>query len=378
MPHGVLIVTGSMTHQENYALGFQADPRCRIVAVSDEPGVDARRESLNRKLAAELRVPYITDLATALSGPAVDIVSICTEHHRQGRVGIQCAEAGKHIYMDKPVAGNLEEARRIEQILARTGRKSQMFSQVLFPWSQRVRRVIAGNRLGEIRAIHCDLHFAKGYAADFVPVYRKEDADPKRFLAEDAKREMFNIAVYSLAMLRWITGRKRFETVRAVTGNYFLEPNRNRDFEDFAVLSLAIEGGIAATISAGRTGWHSSGAGGTNRTKLVGTLGTAFLDGWSARGEICADGQPQWQSPPENPADPLAFWASSDQRKTGGPEWFTLPAAVPSDQAAFVDCIERGREPEVTVPDGVRVLEALFAAYKSAATGEVVAVGSAP
>ncbi|MEZ5402153.1 MAG: Gfo/Idh/MocA family oxidoreductase [Bryobacteraceae bacterium] len=372
MPYGVLIVTGGMTHQENYARGFQEDPRCRIVAVADEATVDARRESLNRKLAAELQVPYIPDLPRALADRAVDIASICTEHHRQGRVGIQCAEAGKHIYMDKPVAGSLDEARRIEATLTRTGRKSQMFSQVLFPWSQRIRRALISGRVGDLRAIHCDLHFAKGYAADFPISPRRENPVPVSFLVQDAKREMFNIAVYSLALFRWLTQRKRFETVHAFTANYFFEQNRARDFEDFAILTVGMEGGVTATISAGRTGWRSHGIGGTNQTKIIGTRGTLFLDGADARGEICGDGQPQWESPEENVADPMAFWASSDQRKTGGPQWFALPATGPSDQAAFVDCIEKDREPEVTVADGVRILEVLFAAYRSAATGDVV------
>jgi predicted dehydrogenase len=377
MAYGVLIVTGAMSHQENYALGFQADRRCRIVAVTDEAGVTARREALNRRFAVQLRVPYVADIGEALRDRAVDLVSICTEHDRQGRAGIRCAEAGKHVYMDKPVAGNLDEARRMERALAASRRKSQMFSQVLLPWSQRIRRAVGSGRIGELRAIHCDLHFAKGYSEEFAIARRKENPAPALFLVQDAKREMFNIVVYSLALFRWVTGRKRFETVRAVTANYFSGHARQRDFEDFSVLALTMEGGITATVSAGRTGWRSHAAGGTNRTKLVGTRGTLFLDGWAARGEVCGDGQPQWRTPAENPDDPLAFWASSDQRKTGGPEWFGLAAAGPSDQAAFVDCIEQDREPEVTVADGVRVLEALLAAYRSAATGEVVAVNSA-
>src|SRR5262249_46145090 len=41
--YGVLIVTGSHTHQENYAAAFAADKRCRIVALTDEKDIDRRR-----------------------------------------------------------------------------------------------------------------------------------------------------------------------------------------------------------------------------------------------------------------------------------------------------------------------------------------------
>jgi len=372
MSYGVLVVTGGMTHQENYARGFQADPRCRLIAVTDERGVDARRAQLNRSLAAELQIPYIEDLNDALARPGVDLASICTEHDRQGRVTLRCAEAGQHLYMDKPLAGSLAEARALETVVRQKNLRTQMFTQVTTPFSKRLRRAAAP--LGELRAFHQDLYFAKGYAsADGLPLApRQEAARPDLFLVPDAKREMFNIAVYSLALVRWLSGRRAFLTVRAITGNYFLAANARRGFEDFGVLSLTMEGGLTATISAGRTGWRSHGGPGHNRVKLFGTKGSIFADAYQGRGEICTDRQPQWQSPPPNPADPAAFWASSDQRKSGGPIWFMPPPPAQSDQSAFIDTLERQRAAEVTVADGVRVLEALFAAYRSAAEHRTV------
>ncbi|MCP5109311.1 MAG: Gfo/Idh/MocA family oxidoreductase, partial [bacterium] len=105
--YGVLLVAGGFTHQENYGPVFAADPRCTVVGVTDEADVDARRAGLNRQLAREMDVPYLPDLARALERDDVHVASICTEPDRQGRVGVQCAEAGKHIYMDKPVAASL-------------------------------------------------------------------------------------------------------------------------------------------------------------------------------------------------------------------------------------------------------------------------------
>lgn len=374
MAYGVLIVTGGMSHQENYAVGFQQDPRCKVIAVTDEAGVDERRARFNQSLADELKVPHVRDLKQALAMPGVDLVSICTEHHRQGRVAIQCAEAGKHIYIDKPMGGNLAEARKLGEIVRAKKLRSQMFTQVLLPYAQRVRRIVRRGQVGELRAIHCDLHFAKGFSDGLPLVRRKETETPDMFLVPDSKREMFNIAVYSLAMIRWATGRRAFRTVYATTANYFFNENKQRDFEDFGALALTLDGGLTATISSGRIGWRSHAGGGHNRTRIVGTRGSAFVDGSAAHGEICADGQPQWKVPTKNPADPMAFWSSSDQRKTGGPEWFAA-AAAPSDQSAFIDTLEQNRDAEVTVADAVVVLEALFGAYRSAATGEVVRLG---
>ena len=41
--YGVLLVSGSHTHQENYGAAFAADKRCRVVAVPDAMGPGQRR-----------------------------------------------------------------------------------------------------------------------------------------------------------------------------------------------------------------------------------------------------------------------------------------------------------------------------------------------
>jgi predicted dehydrogenase len=247
-----------------------------------------------------------------------------------------------------------------------------MFTHVLMSPAQRARRLLASGALGDVRAIHADLLFAKGHATARPIAPRKENPNPELFLVPDAKREMFNIAVYSLALIRWLTGRKAFRAVRAVTGNYFFDTNRARDFEDFGVLALNLEGGITATISSGRTGWQSHASSGHIRTRLVGSRGNAMVDGHAAHGEVCSAAQKYWRVPGVNPEDPMGFWASTDQKKTGSAEWFSAPGAPNTDQSAFLDCIERGGRAEVTITDGVRVLEAMLAAYRSAASGELV------
>src|SRR5207248_5985675 len=93
--YGVLLVTGSHTHQENYAAAFAADGRCQIVAVTDEKDVDRRRRQLNERLARELGVPYEPDLDRALARKDVQIVSICAPPQRRGRIAMRCVEAGK-------------------------------------------------------------------------------------------------------------------------------------------------------------------------------------------------------------------------------------------------------------------------------------------
>ena len=97
--YGVLLLGGHRTHQENYALNFAQDERCRLVAFADEPDAPPERIALGRSLAEELNLPFISDLDAALAREDVHIVSLCTEVERRGRVGVKCAEAGKHVYL---------------------------------------------------------------------------------------------------------------------------------------------------------------------------------------------------------------------------------------------------------------------------------------
>lgn len=371
--YGVLLVAGAFTHQESYGPGFAADPRCRIVGVTDEKGVDARRARMNRTLAEEMNVPYLPDLESALARRDVDIVSICTEHERQGRVGVACAQAGKHLYMDKPVAGSLEDARRLAAAVRTAGVRSQMFTQIGLPYARRARQALLSRSIGELKAIHCDLHFAKGPAGT-APLgrTRKETPTPSNFLTPDAKRELFNIAVYPLAMIRWLT-RREVLSVRAVTANYFFAEHVQRDMEDFGMMALELEGGVTATITAGRIGWSSHFGSGPNWTRLFGSRGSLLIDASEPRFLVAAQDL-RWQPPPRDPEDPMGFWRST-QVKAGyrtRPEWILPLEPTPSDQSLFVDAIEQNREAEFTIADGVKVLEVLFAAYRSAASGRRV------
>ena len=61
-------------------------------------------------VARELGVPYEPDLAKALAREDVTLVSICAEPERRGRIAVQCAQAGKHLYLDKSLVPQLREA----------------------------------------------------------------------------------------------------------------------------------------------------------------------------------------------------------------------------------------------------------------------------
>src|SRR5262245_36304771 len=152
--YGILLVTGSHTHQENYAAAFAADKRCKLIAVTDEPDIDPRRRELNERLARALGVPYEADLGKALQNREVHVVSVSAPPERRGRIAVRCAEAGKHLYLDKSLAPKLEEARAIVVAVQKGGVLSHMFSFVTANWARQAKRLLESGALGKLRAIH--------------------------------------------------------------------------------------------------------------------------------------------------------------------------------------------------------------------------------
>jgi predicted dehydrogenase len=371
-PYGVLLVTGSQTHQEYHAQMFAADPRCHIVAVTDEQDVDNRRRQLNEQLASSLGVPYLPDLDEALRRADIQIVSICAEPERRGRIAIRCAEAGKHLYLDKPLAPRLEEARAIADAVRRANVRSQMFSFVTTAWARDAKRLIGSRFLGDIRAIHADVFFAKGHAGTVSqPRVRQEEYPPGRHQLIDAKRELDNIGVYPITLIHHLTGQE-FAKVYARTANFFFAEHEKRNVEDFGVIVATLDDGTPVTIAAGRIGWSSHPTGGVNRLVLVGSRRTIVVNANRPRFEVYAD-EPPWTPPPPHPNDPMAFWDSTQQESGYRPKrtWIPLDNAG-SDVQAFLDALDAGRESDLPAEAAANATEVLLAAYESAAKGVAV------
>jgi predicted dehydrogenase len=373
--YGILLVTGAHTHQEDYAAAFAADRRCRIVAVTDEADVDPQRRALNEWLARDFNVPYLPDLNAALALPDVQVVSVCAPPERRGRIAVRCAEAGKHLYLDKPLVPSLREADALVEAVSRAGVRSHMFSFITQSWAREAKRIVATGQLGDLLGIHADVFFAKGRTGTAtLGTPRKEEYPPFRQQLQAAKRELDNVGVYPVSLVRWLTGR-RFRSVFGVTANYFFAEHQKHDVEDFGLLACTLEDGLPVTIAAGRCGWTSHPAGGVNRLVLVGSERTVVIDANRPRLEVSTD-EPPWQPPAVHPADPMSFWTSTQQEIHAKLKraWVAVAPPVENDAGYFLDCLDAGRDSEMSVAEAALATEVLLAGYRSAASSEVVAL----
>ena len=244
------------------------------------------------------------------------------------------------------------------------------------PWAQAAKHAIESGQIGELKTVHAEVVFAKGTAGS-VPegTVRIEKESVERFTFVEAKREMFDIGVYTVGLVHWLTGRKT-ESVLGITGNYFFKEHADAGVEDFGTLSLTMEGGVTATIMSGRFGWMSHPKGGPQHIVVIGTKGALTFDAYRPRIEVYND-EPDFTSPEIHPFDPMGMWASAQRESGVMPKrrWVTPGdegAVMPNDVAAFIECIEQDKEPVMSAMFAAPFTEVILAGYMSAATGKEI------
>jgi len=75
-------------------------------------------------LAESFDVPVITsDPEDVFADPSIGVVALLTRHDSHARLAMEAMQAGKDVYVEKPLALTLEELRGVEQVHASTGRR---------------------------------------------------------------------------------------------------------------------------------------------------------------------------------------------------------------------------------------------------------------
>jgi len=105
--------------------------------------VDANKESA-LKLQKEVNAELVTeDFNKVLDDKNVDVVIICTHHHLHAPMSISAAQAGKHVFCEKPLALNVEECLSIAEAVEKSGIKFMMGFQARFsPFVLKIKEVV--------------------------------------------------------------------------------------------------------------------------------------------------------------------------------------------------------------------------------------------
>jgi predicted dehydrogenase len=99
------------------------------------------------------RPKWVADLREMLDDKSVDCVSIATPNHWHALAAIWSIQAGKHVYVEKPVSHTVEEGRRIVQAARKYGKVCQTGTQSRS--SQAVRDAIQYLHAGTLGELKC-------------------------------------------------------------------------------------------------------------------------------------------------------------------------------------------------------------------------------
>lgn len=110
-----VLVAGLGNMGQSHALAYHRDPAYRIVGL-----VNRSPRPLPPELAG---YPLFEDYSEALAATAPDLVCVATYTDTHADYAVAAMEAGAHVFVEKPLAGNVADARRVVDAATRLGRK---------------------------------------------------------------------------------------------------------------------------------------------------------------------------------------------------------------------------------------------------------------
>ena len=231
-----------------------AEGRANLRVVADIRAEDAEAAAFNWGIPRST-----TDWRSVLDDPTVDVVDICTPPFLHQEIAIAAAEAGKHVYCEKPVGRNLAETGAIWEAVERAGVAS--FVGFNYRWSpavQYAREIIAAGRLGQVRLAR--LSFRTDNAADPRGDFKwRYDAGQAGYGAlSDLGSHVFDMARHLVGEMVEVCGR----TERSVAGRPDLEragTMRAVDNDDTFAALVTFANGASGVLEGSRVATGSKG-----------------------------------------------------------------------------------------------------------------------
>lgn len=168
-----------------------------------------------------------------LNDPSIKIVAICVPGAFHAEIAIAAIDAGKHVFVEKPLSLNLDDADRMVKRAAQTSRCCTVgFNLRSHRLVQEARRIIRSGELGQIEMIRTVWTAGFNYDRQ-LPAWRYRRAD--------GGGALFEIGTHHIDLWRFLTGSE-VKTVYA--------DSRSQLFEDqTSLLSVRMANDVLVTSS---------------------------------------------------------------------------------------------------------------------------------
>jgi predicted dehydrogenase len=283
-----------------------------------------------------------------LSRDDIDVVVIATPHSTHLDLALRAAAAGKHVYLEKPMALDTAECDRIIEACRTSGVELTVAKQTRHGDPEmRAKQLIDDGAIGEIRYIR---PMSPTIGAGLAPG-NHWSADPKEGKA------FLDWGCHCCDAIRWLTGS---EAVRVSAEFQAFSPYPEAPDPTAAVQMRLANGALAQIFMSYEVPAPGYGSGSNNQYSIIGSKGIIEFDldvlrlGTSAGWETVLE-LPTWINPLQ-PHNPRRIKRSALQVQ------------------GFIDALHEGRRPPITGEDGRAAVEMAEAAIRSAATGQVVSL----
>ncbi len=320
-----------MVHARNYAFEIS---NTKIVAV-----VDANKK-VAEEAAKELNASnFFIELEEALAGVEFDAVCIGAPTFVHAETVIRAANAGKHIFCEKPLSTTLKEAEQMESAIKRNNVKFQIGFMRRFDQNfLKAKKIIDQGEIGNPILVK-----SVGRGPGLPPQWYCDVKRSNGLLAE--------VNSHDFDSLRWLSGSD-YEQVYALADNFKCPQYKEEypDFYDTAAVSLRFKNGVLGLID----GCCPATYGYDARMEILGTEGMLQI------------GSQQ--------ASSVLVWNKKSQLiKEGNRSWRILfKDAYLAEDKYFANCILNNEEPKVSIEDGKKAIEIVIAANKSIETGQPI------
>ena len=276
-----------------------------------------------------------TNYQDLLTNPEIDVVSVVTMWDQHTEPTIAALEAGKHVFVEKPLASTVKDCDRILSAAAAAPGKFMVGHICRFnPRYVAAKADIAAGNIGEIVSI---------YARRNLPRWVTEGV-------LDKIGPIIGDAVHDTDLMLWYTG--------AAISTVYAQTHRVRElkYPDIGWTMYRFDNGAVGVCE---TVWclpDKSPFQIDERMEIVGTTGSIQIHDTTPNLQLVAEDGVQFPD--------TTYWPELHGRRVG---------ALRDEWSYFLSCIVEDRVPEIVAPgDSRAAVAACLAAEESARTNEVV------
>ena len=307
-------------------------PGVRLAAVADV------FEKSVREVASQLEIPIAEkDYRVLLENKDINAVVICSSTDTHAQIISEAAQAGKHIFCEKPIALDVEKIDQAIEAVKKAGVKLQVgFNRRFDPSFKKAKDLVAKGTIG---------------TPHLVRITSRDPEPPPISYVKISGGIFLDMMIHDFDMARFLLSQEVSELM--AVGSCLIDPAIGEAGDiDTAIVTLKYKNGAWGTIDNSRKAVY----GYDQRIEIFGSEGCVMVG---------------------NPTSTEVTINSAEDTRTDKPLYFfteRYQEAYLAEMKEFIKCIQENTEPPVGGLDGKISVQMGYAAKESLTTGIFVKV----